>query len=122
MTGCAREPLEPSGPQMPAPLPVVTNVFASGPAVSPEALRRTAGSSAARTTREDRPFASDVPVIPPRASFRGRRPCAVPNQRCDRPRDFVEYDGIISIPNSPIALPNCVGLALHTFPPAAGAQ
>lgn len=61
-----------------------------------------------------------MPVMPSSASSCGSRPCTVPKKRSERPRASGEYDGIIPIPSSPMARPNCVGLALSTLPPAAG--
>ena len=52
-----------------------------------------------------------VPAVRPRRDWRS-----------DRPRACGEYDGIISMPSSRIALPNCVGFDLSTPPPAFGVR
>ena len=65
-------------------------------------------------------FAVSMSRTPSAASSFGSRPYMVPSCRSERPRTSGEHDGIISMPSSFIARPNCVGFDLSTVPPAFG--
>ena len=97
----------------PAPRPAAARRRFPAP---PPAIRSAGSCAAAGTTPADTRWPPPSPRSPPAPVPAAGAPAPSRRSAPTGRAPLAEYDAIISIPNSPIARPTCVGAALSTLP------